>query len=91
MTRAENLMRQATRSRASRLVNFATSKNEGLIVTVTPFRNYKGRPIIQRTRITYLVRNANKTYYKIKARSPKNKLASAPKAIRPHYIRTKGA
>jgi hypothetical protein len=87
MTRAENLMRQATRSRASKLLNVAASN--GFIVTVTPFRNYKNRQIIQHTRITYLVRNGNKTYYKVKARSPKNKLFSAPKAIRPKYIRTK--
>lgn len=81
MTRAENMMRRGKQTRMSKLLNISASN--GLIVTVTPFRNYKGRPIIQHTRVTYLVRDGNKTYYKLKARSPTNKLFGAPKAIRP--------
>lgn len=74
-------MRYAKRSRVAALLNVA--KSDGLIVTVTPFRNYKGRQIIQHTRVTFLVRNGKKTYYKVKARFPTNKLTGAPNAIRP--------
>lgn len=88
MTRRNALMKQATRSRASLLLSAAASKKPvSVIVTVTPYKNRKGRPILQLTRTTYVVRNGGKYLYGLKARSPLHLLLSAPKAIRPKSTR----
>ena len=84
MTRREALMKQATRTRASLLLSAAASKRPtSVIVSITPYKNSKGRAILQLTRTTYVVRDGGKYLYGLKARSPLHLLASAPRAIRP--------
>ena len=88
MLRRNALMKQATRSRASLLLSAAASKKPvSVLVTITPYKNSKGRSILQLTRTTYVVRNGGKYIYGLKARSPLHLLLSAPKAIRPKYKR----
>jgi len=78
-------MKQATRSRASLLLSTAASKKPvSVLVSVTPYKNSKGRAILQLTRTTYVVRDVGGKYlYGLKARSPLHLLATAPRAIRP--------
>ena len=84
MTRRDALMKQATRSRASLLLSAAASKKPvSVVVSITPYKNSKGRAILQLTRTTYVVRDGGKYLYGLKARSPLHLLASAPRAIRP--------
>jgi hypothetical protein len=84
MTRRNALMKQATRSRASLLLSAAASKKPvPVVVSITPYKNSKGRAILQLTRTTYVVRDGGKYLYGIKARSPLHLLMGAPRAIRP--------
>ena len=84
MTRRNALMKQATRTRASLLLSMAASKKPvSVLVSVTPYKNSKGRVILQLTRTTFVVRDGGKYLYGIKARSPLHLLATAPRAIRP--------
>ena len=84
MTRRNALMKQATRSRASLLLSAAASKKPvSVLVSLTPYKNSKGRAILQLTRTTFVVRDGGRYLYGRKAYSPLHLLASAPRAIRP--------
>jgi hypothetical protein len=84
MLRRNAIMKQATRSRASLLMSAAASKKPvSVVVSITPYKNSKGRAILQLTRTTYVVRDGGKYIYGLKARSPLHLLMGAPRAIRP--------
>ena len=84
MKRRNALLAESRRTRASLLLEMASKKKPiGVIVHMTPYKNSKGRSILQLIRTTYVVRNGSKTIYGLKAHSPLHLLAHAPRAIRP--------
>jgi hypothetical protein len=82
MKRFEALLKRSRpKTRAEALLQNAG--HVAVVVRVTPYKNRKGRTILELVRTTYVIRNGRKTLYGRKAASPKSLLKKAPRPIRP--------
>lgn len=88
MKRANALLKHARPSRIASLLAEATRRRPvSVVVRATPYKNKKGRVILELVRTTYVIRNGGRTLYGRKASSPKTLLKNAPRAIRPKKIK----
>ena len=88
MKRANALLKHARRSRVASLLAEASQRRPiAVVVKMTPYKNKKGRVILELFRTTYVVRDGPRTLYGRKAASPKSLLKNAPRAIRPKKIK----